>query len=38
MHSEEVIENVVWNLRMWPLEMVARMGNKNSHRLDIHFS
>ena len=33
-HSEEVIENVVWNLRMWPLELVE-WETKNSHHLDI---
>lgn len=36
-HSEEMIENVVWNLRTWPLELVE-WETKNSHRLDIQFN
>lgn len=35
--SEEVIEDVVWNLRTWPLELVE-WETKNSHRLDIQFN
>jgi len=36
-HNKELIENVVWNLRTWPLELVE-WETKNSHRLDIHFN
>lgn len=32
--SQSVIEDIVWNLRTWPLELVEWTTN-NSHRLDI---
>lgn len=34
MHDPGLIEQLVWNLRSWPLELVM-WGTRNSHRLDI---
>ena len=33
-HDTQLIEQLAWNLRSWPLELVM-WGTQNSHRLDI---
>lgn len=36
-NDTQLIENLVWNLRTWPLELVE-WPTANSHRLDIRFN
>ena len=35
--DSKVVENLVWNLRTWPLELIE-WPVENSHRLDISFN
>lgn len=34
MHDKELLEQLVWNLRTWPLELIEWQ-TQNSHRTDI---